>query len=133
MTEKLKNRETFVSYLAEKFPSIKDELLDEDYEGLLSLQIGVFRAYTQKSIDTFDNNTALKCFKFVDHVLSEVDNNVENSLVISFLGKLNFIKNPNLKEMLPKKLKVFIDALDNHSKSTPSNNKLDSFLRELDN
>ena len=69
--------------------------------------------FTQKAIDANNNSLVLKCFQFVDVNINEVEFKIENSLVISWLGKLNFDNNPDLYNRLPKKLKKLYIGLHN--------------------
>jgi hypothetical protein len=112
-----KDEITFIEDLITTFPEIKKEVLDEDWIGLISLQIGCFRRFTQKAIDDNNNLLALQCFKFIDDNINEVEFSIENSLTISWLGKLNFDKSKDLYNRLPKKLKtLYINLHDQYNK-----------------
>ena len=102
----------FIHDLILNFHEIKDEVLDEDYLGLFSQQIGCFREFTQKAIDDNNINLALKCFEFVAEYLPKVIFEVENSLVISCLGKLKIPKGSQIEGLIPKELKSIIDSLE---------------------
>jgi len=105
--------------------------LDEDWVGLITLQVGCFRRFTQQAIDADNGALALKCFQFVDDNMDEVEFSIENSLVISWLGKLIFDKNPVLFSRLPVKLeKLYTDLKNEYSK--PPNKKAADFLKRLD-
>ncbi len=104
--------------------------MDEDWAGITSLQIGCFRRFTQTAIDTNNGTLALKCFQFVDDNIDEVEFSVENSLSISWLGKLNFDKNPILFNSLPAKLeKLYIHLQNEYSK--PLDKKVSDFLNDI--
>jgi hypothetical protein len=103
MTKKTKAE--FIEALVTKFPEIKDEVLDEDYDNLVSLQVGCFRRYTQKAIDANDRPTTLKCFHFADNCIDMVEFEVENSLAISWAAKLKFDSHDDLYSLFPAKLK----------------------------
>lgn len=126
-----KNNTSFISDLINNFPEIKEEVLDEDWLNLISLQIGCFRRFTQKAID--NNSIALitKCFQFVDDNIDIVEFNVEKSLVISWLGKLNFENNKNAYQLLSSKLKELYVKLQKYYAESSSNEKLNKFLSGL--
>jgi len=109
MTKKTKAE--FIEALVTKFPEIKDEVLDEDYDNLVSLQVGCFRRYTQKAIDANDRPTTLKCFQFADNCIDTVEFEVENSLAISWASKLKFDNHDDLHALLPGKLKLIRQGL----------------------
>jgi len=126
-----KNVKGFIDKLVSEFPEIKDEVLDEDYEGLITLQIGCFRRFTQKAID--DSNLILvgKCFRFVEDNINNVEFPIENSLTISYLGKLNIEPNSPIERLLPKELKDIIDTLHNYYQSPSNNEKFNKFIKGL--
>ena len=68
-----KGDESFINELVTTFSEIKDEVLDEDWTGLIHVQVGCFTRFTQKAIDGNDLSVALKCFKFVENVIDEVE------------------------------------------------------------
>jgi len=114
--EKLSER-AFLEQLVSAFPQIKEEVYDEDSDGLISLQVGCLTRYTIKAINDNKVSTALKCFRFVEQMLDKVNSNIESALVISLIGHLKFDKNPDLYDSFPKRLKELKAALDKHHKS----------------
>jgi hypothetical protein len=128
----LKDTTVFINELVNTFPEIRDEVFDEDYEGLTSLQIGCFRRYAQRAIDGNDLDIFERCISFVETNINSVQFEIENSLVISFLGKLDFTKNENAIKLVPDSLKNIIEALANYYSNFSKDEKLMKFLRELD-
>lgn len=126
-----KTKAAFIEELVLTFPEIRDEVFDEDYLGLISLQIGCFRRFTQNAININDLETVQKCFDFVDNNLDIVEFDVENSLVISFLGKLNFDKNIGASKLLSSKLTEMIEVLKSYYSSFSKDKKLLNFLKDL--
>jgi len=122
----------FIHDLILNFPEIKDKVLDEDYLGLFSQQIGCFREFTQKAIDNNDINLALKCFKFVAEYLPKVIFEVENSLVISWMTKLDFSKNKSLEKLLPPDFIKIRKQFEDHYTNQSANEKINAFLRKND-
>lgn len=106
-----KDETIFIEVLICTFPEIKDEVLDEDWVDITSLQIACFTRFTQKAIDANDNDIVLRCFQFVDSNIDNVIFKVENSLTISWLGKLNFDKNKKAYGFLPPQLKELYTTL----------------------
>ncbi|MES2809964.1 MAG: hypothetical protein V4619_15140 [Bacteroidota bacterium] len=99
------SEEQFVALITDTFPSLADEILDEDYKGLITLQVGCFTRFTQDAIDENDVKLVTKCFDFVDNIFERVNDRVENSLVITYLGKLKIAKGSTIERLLSKKLK----------------------------
>jgi len=122
---------TFIKELIGNFPEIKEELLDDDLEGIITLQIGCFKRFTQKAIDNKDLNTLRKCFQFVDSNISQVNPEIENALVISYLGKLNIPKNSQVDYLLSKRLRNIIIELNDYYSSRIKNHSLKDFLSGL--
>jgi len=118
-----KSNESFIMDLTTVFPDIREEVLDEDYLGLVSLQIGCFRRFTQRAIDRNDLITVKKCFDFADENMDIVEFAVENSLVISYLGKLNILENSTVEKMLSTKFKDLRAALASYYESSPKYKK----------
>jgi len=129
---KKKDHQTFIDELIVAFPEIKDEVLDEDYLGLTTLQIGCFKRFTQKAIDNNDLILVKKCFDFVDSNIDVVEYNVENSLVISYLGKLNFSNDCEVDKLLTKKLRELRVTLAEYYATPSKNEKLNKFLKDLE-
>ncbi len=125
------NNQEFINTLVTVFPEIKDDVLDEDNDGLINLQIGYFRRLAQKAID--DNNVfnIKKCFQFVDDNIEDVEYKVENALYLSFLNKLDFAGNLKAEKLLPKKLLNAKRDLDNYENSKETNVKMNKFLDNL--
>jgi len=127
---KKKDKKAFINELINTFPEIRDEVLDEDCIDIISLQIGCFRRFTQKAIDINDIVKVLKCFQFIDENIEKVGFNIENSLTISWLGKLNFDKNKNAYAHLSSALKDSYINLHQYYEEQPKNEKLNSFLKD---
>ena len=69
---------------------METEIKDEDYDGLFSLQVGVFRQFTQSAIDQEDIPTLENHINFVLNYFEEFSEEVENSIVLQYIDKLNF-------------------------------------------
>ncbi len=106
-----KSTAEFIEVLVTKFPDIKEEVLNEDYHDLISLQVGCFTRFTQKAINAGDRNTALKCFHFADNCIDTVEYGVENSLAISWAAKLKFDNHDDLYTLFPAKIKLIREGL----------------------
>jgi hypothetical protein len=127
----LKNEQAFIKELISAFPEIKNEILDEDYAGLISLQIGCFKRFTQKAIDNNDLDVVKKSFQFVEANIGTVEHKIENALYISYLGKLNIVKNSKVEKLLPDSLKRALFELNAYNTSGSKNEKLNKFLNDL--
>jgi hypothetical protein len=107
------NQQGFLQELTEYFPYLKDDIFDDDYEGLFSLQIGIFRNRTQEAIDNNDEIRVNSHIHFILKNFNRFDNKVENSIVLSYIQKLNFKNYP-----VPEKFQEIQDALNQYREST---------------
>lgn len=126
-----KKYSVFIEELTNCFPEIKSEVLDKDYSGLISLQIGCFKRYTQKAIDSEKYEIVRKCFHFVDSNLGIVEDGIENALIISYLAKLEIRNKNNVEKILSQKMKQIINELNNYDNSNSKNSRAQNFLDNL--
>ncbi len=122
---------TFIGDLVSTFPEIKEEVFDEDWVGLIHLQVSCFTRYTQKAIDNDDILLALKCFEFVENNLNKVKSNVNNALVISWIFHLNFNNNEQLFLSFPEELKQIYLKYESYCNNASTNKKPNDFLKGL--
>jgi hypothetical protein len=122
---------TFLNELVNAFPEIREDVYDKDWMGLISLQVGCFKRYTQKAIDTNNIPVALKCFQFVEEIINKVEFDIENALVISWISHLSFTKNENLYSQFPPDLKEIFIKLQQHYNSVSKDEKLNTFLSSI--
>ena len=120
------NKKDFLNKLIQCFPDIKEEILDNDYNGLFSLQVGVFRDITQKAIDTHDLENVEKYTQFILDNFDDFDDDVNNSIVLSYIQKLNFkdYKTPPFFMNFQKELKEY-------EQSSYTDEKLIDFLKSI--
>jgi hypothetical protein len=121
----------FINELVNTFPEIKKDVLDEDWVGLIHLQVGCFTRYTQRAIDINNISVAMKCFKFVEDIINKVEFNIENALVLSWISHLNFNKNETLYAQFPSELKQIRIKLEEHYANASENKKLNKFLKDI--
>ncbi len=84
--------------LVNYFPETKDEVLDQDYLGLIHLQMARFANYANECFETKRFDEINKIFDFIEATVNKVDTEVENALYVSFLEYLDF-KGLNEKEI----------------------------------
>jgi len=120
------NKKDFLNKLIQCFPDMKEEILDDDYNGLFSLQVGVFRDITQKAIDTHDLENVEKYTQFILDNFDDFDDDVNNSIVLSYIQKLNFkdYKAPSFFMNFQKELKEY-------EQSSYTDEKLIDFLKSI--
>jgi hypothetical protein len=82
-------RDELLNFMAEQFPEIEEELFDEDYVGLIHLQMGVLTRYTNNSIEKARFDEVQRIFDFFSIVIDKVDLTIENAFYVSFLEHLN--------------------------------------------
>ena len=131
MNNNKKSGNIFFSELIERFPELKDDLLDEDFQGIISLQMGVFTRFTQGAINKGNYDKLKKCYEFINNNIGNVSSELENSMVISYLGKLKFGESSKAKQLLPVVLRKIIDDLDSYNNSVSKSDKLNQFLKNL--
>lgn len=124
------NENKFITQLIIAFPEIKEEVLDEDYRGHITMQVGCFRRLTQHALDNEGDEILIKCFGFVADWIDRVEFRVENSLTITWLGKLNFEKNKNAYSLLSPELQERYTILQNHY-SAPLSPEVKNFLDNI--
>jgi hypothetical protein len=131
---KKKDSRTFINELITAFPEIKDEVLDEDWIGLIHLQISCLTRYTQKAIEANDVSKALKCFEFVNSIIDQVSFKIENALVVSWVFHLTFQNNTELYKLFPiklKELKIKFEQWEKDYVTNSNNQQLKDFLNNL--
>jgi hypothetical protein len=127
----MKNNITFINELVKNFPNLQKELLCDDNKGVITLQIGCFKRFTQEAIDNNDLDIVKRCFDFVDTYINDVEHRTENALVVSYLGKLKIPVDSVVENLLSKKLKKIILELNKYYTSSPTNKKLKDFLNSI--
>ena len=120
------NKKDFLNKLIQCFPDMKEEILDDDYNELFSLQVGVFRDITQKAIDTHDLENVEKYTQFILDNFDNFDDDVNNSIILSYIQKLNFkdYKTPSFFMNFQKELKEY-------EQSSYTDEKLIDFLKSI--
>ncbi|MEP1069417.1 MAG: hypothetical protein ABJG99_11765 [Crocinitomicaceae bacterium] len=84
------NQKEFLKIIIDQFPEIKEEILDDDYDGLIHLQISVFARYTNNYIKIKRFDEVKRIFDFFEKVIDKVDPDTENALYVSFLEHIEF-------------------------------------------
>lgn len=120
----------FAKKLIEAFPEMESELNDDDFKGILTLEVGVFLRFTQAVINAGDIKTLKKCFSFIEDNLPNFDTKIENSIYISYLQKLDFSNHADYINFLSPELKSAIVQMEAYHKNAESNKKLTDFLNK---
>lgn len=122
------DRLKFIEEMIARFPQVKEEILDKDYAGSINLQMGVFKRFTQESIDS--NNTLLitACFDFINSAFHTVTFDVENAIIITYLGHLNFLGNKDAERLLPARLAEVTYSVKRYQNREP-NEGIKQFLK----
>jgi hypothetical protein len=84
------NHEQFVEQLLAEFPELHGEVTDEDWAGLLHLEMACFARRTQSAIDGKDRQGVSRCFEFARRVFQQADSEVKNAVYVSYLENLDF-------------------------------------------
>ena len=101
----MNEKDLFIDKMTERFPSIKDDVLDEDMSGLFYLQVGVLKHFIQEKIDEDDSSLFVQAVEFLESSLGAFGHEVDNAIYTSVLEHLNFKKSPKLAKMLSSKLR----------------------------
>lgn len=125
----MKDQDLFIKELIDLFPSLKEELLDEDYRASITFQMGSFKRFMQEAIAKNDGDKFGAMVNFLTKNLPLVDKRVQNAIYLSFLGKLDFSENPHLKKRLEQHLGEAYTAIDNYNNS-PVNDEVKNFLNK---
>ncbi|MGX5175340.1 DUF7674 family protein [Aliikangiella sp. IMCC44653] len=87
MSDKL-HRSLFVREVKEIFPSLADEVNDQD--GLLTMEVSVLCDYAQRNINSKDKAELKKCFDLALKYYREGNQDMVNAIGLSFARDLNF-------------------------------------------
>lgn len=129
----MKTDKQLITDLIIVFPGIKDDILDEDYINITSLQIGCFRQFTQQAIDANDLEKVSRCFLFVNENYDNVSDKTRNSFAVSYLGKLNIDKNSPVARLLSAKFIQIRKELAEYYESLEKDERLNNFIKTLAN
>ncbi|SMB96535.1 hypothetical protein SAMN00120144_2582 [Hymenobacter roseosalivarius DSM 11622] len=81
-------QQEFLQHLVKQFPAIDSEVMDEDYNGLIHLQVGCLARYANNCLSTVRLDELRRVFDFFHKTLKKVDSNTENALYVSFLERV---------------------------------------------
>lgn len=115
-TDTVIDQKRFVEKLSMRFPELKPELNDECIKGNITTEVDVFLRYTQNAIDSGNEAVAEKCFSFLQEIMPSLDHETENSIVISYLGRLNFRSHPQYLRLLSPEMKEVVSRLEQYYK-----------------
>jgi len=74
--------------LMAEFPELRDDLVYDD--GLLHLQVATLARHTEAAIESGDLATVRRDFMFMDRMLADADEFVDNAIHVSYLEHLFF-------------------------------------------
>ncbi|MBB1646731.1 hypothetical protein [Sphingobacterium sp. UME9] len=118
----MKDQDLFIKELIQLFPSLEEELLDEDHRDSITFQMGRFKRFIQQAIAKNDGDKFDAMVVFLTKNLPLVDKRVQNAIYLSFLGKLDLSVNPHLKKRLGQDLGEAYTDIENYNNS-PRNNR----------
>ena len=101
------SKEELIELIIKEFPPTKEDILDEIYEGLIHLQVGVLADYTNQCIQKSRFDEVSRIFQFFDAVIDKVDSETDNAFYVSFLEHIDMDDGSNKQneaiKLLPKK------------------------------
>ena len=83
------SRKDFLQSLTNHFPAIAEEVLGEDYTGLIHLQVACLARYANRLIATARLDELERVFRFFHDTVERVDSDTENALYVSFLEHID--------------------------------------------
>lgn len=105
IAKSLLSQETFLEQLCQQFLEITAEITDEDYAGLIHLQIGCLARYANQLIQHGRFDVLRSLFSFFSNTVNKVDSLTENALYVSFLEHVemdgDFAKAREARSLLP--------------------------------
>ena len=84
------SQDEFLETLAKQFPEVKNDIQDEDDNGLIHLQIATFARYTNECINNKRFDVVRKIFDFFEKTIEKIDPKTENAMYVSFLEHIEF-------------------------------------------
>lgn len=126
----MRDQDLFINELIQLFPSLKEELLDEDYRASITLQMGCFKRFMQEVIAKNDEDKFDAMVDFLTKNLPLVDKRVQNAIYLNFLGKLDFSENLDLRKRLGQHLGKAYTAIENYNNS-PARDKIKNFVNKF--
>ncbi|KYG75949.1 MULTISPECIES: DUF7674 family protein [Roseivirga] len=113
------SKEELIELIIKEFPPTKEDILDEIYEGLIHLQVGVLADYTNQCIQKSRFDEVSRIFQFFDAVIDKVDSETDNAFYVSFLEHIDMDDGSNKQneaiKLLPKKYLEAYKGLRNFS------------------
>ena len=82
------SHQAFIQLVAEQFSVIATDVLDEDWNGLIHLQVACLTRYANNCLVNSNLQEFERIVRFVDHVLPRVDSTVDNALHVSLIEDL---------------------------------------------
>lgn len=71
-----------------EFPELRGDV--DDYDGLLTLELGAFAQFTQRAKGRGDWDTYKRCIAFIDRLLAGADSELDNAIHVAYLEHLDF-------------------------------------------
>ena len=104
------DRRDLLDLILAEFPDVAVELKNSG-EGLLHIEVAMFRQATERAIDAGQFWTAEKHFRFVDRILQNASPDVDNALRISYLedlalGDCTSNRHRAVKERMPARMRA---------------------------
>ena len=105
------SQEEFLRHLIEQFPALKSEVEDDDYQGLIHLQVACLARYANTCVAAGKIDEVSRILDFYHQMVEKVDTSTENALYVSFLEHLELDADNNAKEakklLKPKYLNIY--------------------------
>ena len=95
------SQEEFLQALTSQFPTLAEEVLDEDYAGLIHLQASCLARYANELIWTARLDLLERVFHFFREIIDKVDLDPENALYVSFLEHIEMAGNAANEQAAP--------------------------------
>ncbi len=109
-----------VDRIEREFPDLADDLHDEDWDGLIHLQVSVFSRCVQAAIDQGDNETFDRASRLFVELFENGDPALVNALNVSLLEHLDFHDGKRKRQWaylsMPPKMRSAFDAMAEYNR-----------------
>ena len=127
------NSEQFIKEFAEAFPEYRIQVYDNAWLNLPNLQLGMIREIADELIKIRKHDILKMLFNFFENGLKNGDNELKNSIAVSFLEHLNFKDENGIEayNLLPENLKQEYESVEDYNSKLLSDDRLKNFIADL--
>ena len=114
-TERKLDRDAFLKLLADQFPEVAEIFTDID-DGLLHLEVAAFRRCAESAADSGRLWDFERYLRFVDEIIPQADDALDNALGISFIEDFaldcNDARRDAVRDRAPKRIREMMVTIN---------------------